>query len=156
MKISLIAVGRKVPAWVEQGYSEYAKRMPRECLLELVEIEAAKRGKSGSSRRWMEQEGGRMLAAIPKGDRVIALDVKGSSWSSEKLAVQMEGWMQAGGGVSLLVGGPDGLSAECLQRADQKWSLSNLTMPHPLVRVVLAEQLYRGWSVVNHHPYHRA
>ncbi len=155
MKISLIAVGRKMPVWVTEGYNEYAKRMPRECLLELVEIEAEKRGKSGSSQRWMEQEGKRMLAAIPRGDRVIALDVKGRSWTTEKLAQQMEGWMQSGTGVSLLVGGPDGLSPECLQRADQKWSLSELTMPHPLVRVVLAEQLYRGWSVVNHHPYHR-
>ncbi len=156
MKISLIAVGKKMPAWVTEGYNEYAKRMPRECLLELVEIEAEKRGKSGSSRRWMEQEGKRMLAAIPKGDRVIALDVRGMHWSTEKLASQMEGWMHAGSGVSLLVGGPDGLAPDCLQRADQRWSLSSLTMPHPLVRIVLAEQLYRAWSVVNNHPYHRA
>ncbi len=156
MKITLIAVGRKMPVWVEQGYQEYARRMPRECSLELVEIEAEKRGKSGSSQRWMEQEGIRMLAAIPRGDRVVALDVKGAAWSTEKLAVQMEGWLHSGGGVSLLVGGPDGLSPDCLQRADQRWSLSNLTFPHPLVRVMLAEQLYRGWSVVNHHPYHRS
>lgn len=156
MKISLIAVGRKMPVWVEQGYQEYAKRMPRECSLELIEIEAEKRGKSGSSQRWMEQEGKRMLAAIPKGDRVVALEVKGAAWSTEKLAKQLEGWMHSGSGVSLLVGGPDGLSAACLQRADQKWSLSNLTLPHPLVRVLLSEQLYRAWSVVNNHPYHRA
>lgn len=156
MKIRLIAVGRKMPAWVEQGYQEYARRMPRECQLELVEIEAEKRGKSGSSQRWMEQEGKRMLAAIPKGDRVVALDVEGRHWSTEKLAGQLEGWMQAGSGISLLVGGPDGLSKACLQRAEQKWSLSALTFPHPLVRVILAEQLYRAWSVVQHHPYHRA
>lgn len=156
MKITLIAVGRKMPAWVEQGYNEYARRMPRECTLDLVEIEAEKRGKSGSSKRWMEQEGKRMLAAIPKGDRVVALDVTGSSWSTEKLASQLGGWMESGGGVSLLVGGPDGLSPDCLQRSDQRWSLSPLTFPHPLVRVVLAEQLYRAWTVVNGHPYHRS
>jgi 23S rRNA (pseudouridine1915-N3)-methyltransferase len=156
VKITLIAVGRKMPAWVEQGYNEYARRMPKECNLQLLEIEAEKRGKSGSSQRWMEQEGKRMLAAIPKGDRVVALDVEGASWSTEKLALQLENWMHAGTGVSLLVGGPDGLAPECLKRADQRWSLSNLTFPHPLVRVVLAEQIYRSWSVVNNHPYHRA
>jgi 23S rRNA (pseudouridine1915-N3)-methyltransferase len=156
VKISLIAVGKRMPAWVEQGYLEYARRMPRECQLELIEIEAARRGKSGSSQRWMEQEGQRMLAALPRGDRVVALDVKGHSWSTEKLAQQLEGWMQSGNGVSLLVGGPDGLSPQCLQHAQHRWSLSALTLPHPLVRVVLAEQLYRAWSVVSNHPYHRA
>jgi len=156
VKITLIAVGRKMPAWVEQGYNEYARRMPKECNLQLLEIEAEKRGKSGSSQRWMEQEGKRMLAAIPKGDRVVALDVEGASWTTKKLALQLENRMHAGTGVSLFVGGPDGLAPECLKRADQRWSLSNLTFPHPLVRVVLAEQIYRSWSVVNNHPYHRA
>ena len=145
-----------MPAWVEQGHAEYARRMPRECSLALVEIEAEKRGRSGSPQRWVEQEGKRMLAAIPKGDQVVALDVQGATWTTEKLATQLERWMHTGGGVSLLVGGADGLSAKCLQRADQRWSLSALTFPHPLVRVVLSEQLYRAWSVVNHHPYHRS
>ncbi len=156
MKISLIAVGRRMPAWVEQGYTEYARRMPRECALHLVEIEAEKRGKSGSPKRWMELEGRRILGAIPKGDRVIALDVGGASWSTEKLSSQMDGWVQQGSGVSLLVGGPDGLSQECLRHAQQHWSLSPLTLPHPLIRVVLAEQLYRGWTVISNHPYHRS
>ena len=97
-----------------------------------------------------------MLAAIPRGDRVIALDLSGASWTTEKLSNQLEGWMHSGSGVSLLVGGPDGLATECLSRADQRWSLSALTFPHPLVRVILAEQLYRSWSVMTHHPYHRA
>ncbi len=156
MKVTLIAVGRKMPSWVGQGFSEYARRMPRECSLNLIEIEAEKRGRSGSPQRWKEQEGRRILAAIPKGDLVITLDVKGASWSTEKLSQQMERWLRDGAGVSLLVGGADGLSQQCLQQAQQSWSLSNLTLPHPLVRVVVAEQLYRGWTVVNKHPYHRS
>ena len=156
MIIRLIAVGRKMPQWVEQGYHEYARRMPPECRLEQVEIEAQSRGKSGSAKRWKEQEGKRLLAAVPRGDRLIALDVGGTQWSTEKLADQLSGWLQSGGSVSLLVGGPDGLSMDCLSSAEQHWSLSNLTLPHPLVRVVVAEQIYRAWSVVNHHPYHRS
>ncbi len=144
-----------MPAWVTQGYEEYVRRMPRECLLQLVEVDAEKRSKSGSPQRWIEQESQRVLAAIPPGDHVVALDVRGKSWSTEALARQLQGWMHSGSGVSLLVGGPDGLSASTLQRAQQRWSLSALTLPHPLVRVVLAEQIYRAWSVVNHHPYHR-
>jgi len=156
VKITLIAVGRKMPAWVEQGFLEYARRMPRECMLDLVEIEADKRGRSGSPKRWIEQEGKRIITAVPKGDMVVALDVEGSSWSTEKLSSSMGSWMQGGAGVSLLVGGPDGLSQECLQRAQQKWSLSKLTLPHPLVRVVVAEQLYRAWTILSNHPYHRS
>jgi len=121
-----------------------------------VEIEADKRGRSGSPKRWIEQEGKRIITAVPKGDMVVALDVEGSSWSTEKLSSSMGSWMQGGAGVSLLVGGPDGLSQECLQRAQQKWSLSKLTLPHPLVRVVVAEQLYRAWTILSNHPYHRS
>ena len=155
MKITLIAVGRKMPGWVEEGFSEYARRMPRECSLSLVEVEAEKRGRSSSPARWMESEGKRIISALPKGDMVVALDVKGVSWSTEKLSSSLGKWMQSGVGVSLLVGGPDGLSQDCLQRAQQQWSLSKLTLPHPLVRVVVAEQLYRAWTILNNHPYHR-
>lgn len=156
MKITLIAVGRKMPGWVEEGFSEYARRMPRECSLNLVEVEADKRGRSGSPSRWMESEGRRIIAAIPKGDMVVALDVEGVSWSTEKLSSSLGRWMQDGVGVSLLVGGPDGLSRDCLQHAQQQWSLSKLTLPHPLVRVVVAEQLYRAWTILGNHPYHRS
>jgi 23S rRNA (pseudouridine1915-N3)-methyltransferase len=145
-----------MPAWVEEGYNEYARRMPRECRLVLNEIPLARRSKSQVVERAIKEEGQRMLAALPDRQQVIALDVKGRSWSTEQLAKRLDGWRQDGRDVSLLVGGPDGLAAECLQRADQTWSLSALTLPHPLVRVVLAEQLYRAWSLNSGHPYHRA
>tara|TARA_R110001606_G_scaffold361754_5_gene515043 strand:+ start:38191 stop:38661 length:471 start_codon:yes stop_codon:yes gene_type:complete len=156
MKLNLLAVGTKMPAWVTDGYQEYAKRMPRECSIQLHEISPAKRGKSGSPSQWMREEGERILAAIPDSHHVVALDVQGKSWHTEELAEQLKSWMADGRDVSLIVGGPDGLTDECLQRANQRWSLSALTLPHPLVRIVLAEQLYRAWTVIQNHPYHRA
>jgi 23S rRNA (pseudouridine1915-N3)-methyltransferase len=155
MKLNLLAVGTKMPAWVTDGYQEYAKRMPRECSLQLHEIIPAKRGKSGSPTQWMREEGERLLAAIPDSHHVVALDVQGKSWRTEELAEQLKNWMADGRDVSLIVGGPDGLTDECLQRANQRWSLSALTLPHPLVRIVMAEQLYRAWTVLQNHPYHR-
>lgn len=155
MKIYLIAVGDRMPDWVTQGYQEYAKRLPPECALHLVEIETGKRGKNADIERAIRNEGERMLAALPRGCRVIALDVQGRQWGTPELAQRMEGWMQGGGDVALLVGGPDGLASACLERADGLWSLSPLTLPHPLVRIVLAEQLYRAWSILKGHPYHR-
>ena len=156
MNINLIAVGEKMPRWVQDGYQEYSKRLPAECRLNLMEIPARHRGKNADLARILRQEGQAMLAAIPKGNLVIALDVKGKPWSTEALSDQMEGWMSGGQDVALLVGGPEGLAAECLTVARNRWSLSPLTLPHPLVRVVLAEQLYRAWSILRNHPYHRA
>ncbi len=156
MKLNLLAVGNKMPGWVNEGYQEYAKRLPRECQLSLQEITPAKRGKSGSAAQWMEEEGERILAAIPTNHHVVSLEVTGKSWHTEQLAEQMAHWLADGRDVSLMVGGPDGLSQKCRQRADQKWSLSALTLPHPIVRIVLAEQLYRAWTVLQNHPYHRA
>ncbi len=156
MKLNLLAVGNKMPAWVTDGYQEYAKRLPRECSLVLHEILPAKRGKSGSSSQWMREEGERILSAIPDNHHAVALDVKGKPWSTEQLAEQLSNWQSDGRDVSLMVGGPDGLTDECLQRANQRWSLSALTLPHPLVRIVMAEQLYRAWTVLQNHPYHRA
>lgn len=144
-----------MPKWVEEGYAEYAKRLPSECALRLHEIPMAKRNKAADTKRLVQQEGERMLAAIPKGARVVALDVQGRTWSTPQLAGQLESWMAGGRDVALLVGGPDGLSRQCLDRAEQTWSLSPLTLPHPLVRVVVAEQLYRAWSITQGHPYHR-
>lgn len=155
MKIHLIAVGERMPSWVAQGYQEYAKRLPPECSLHLVEIGLGKRGKNTNIERAIQDEGERMRAAIPRGCRSIALDVQGRLWSTPELARQMEYWMQGGCDVALLVGGPDGLAPECMAQADGMWSLSPLTLPHPLVRIVLAEQLYRAWSVLKGHPYHR-
>lgn len=145
-----------MPAWVDEGYREYARRMPHECRLVLNEIPLAQRSKSQAIERAVNEEGKRMLAALSDRQQVIALDVKGRSWSTEQLAQQLDNWKQDGRDISLLVGGPDGLATECLQRAEQAWSLSSLTLPHPLVRVLLAEQLYRAWSLNSGHPYHRA
>ena len=155
MKIKLIAVGTRMPSWVNEGYNEYARRLPAEFSLELVEITLGQRGKNADIDRIRKREGDQMLASVDSSDYVIALEVNGREWSTEKLAKQAENWQMAGRNVALLVGGPDGLSDACRARADQQWSLSPLTLPHPLVRVLLAEQLYRAWSITRNHPYHR-
>jgi 23S rRNA (pseudouridine1915-N3)-methyltransferase len=155
MKLTIIAVGTRMPAWVQAGYAEYAKRLPRECTLELKEIPLAQRGKNADIARAIDKESEAMLAAIPLQERVIALDVLGKPQTTASLADSLRHWQMQGGNTSLLIGGPDGLSADCRARADQRWSLSGLTLPHPLVRIVLAEQLYRAWSLLNNHPYHR-
>lgn len=156
MKIHLLAVGSKMPAWVSQGYHEFAKRLPRECDLQLIEVAAKKRGKQAVTSRILAEEGEALLAAVPKGAMIIALDVRGKSWSTEQLSSQMGQWMQGGRDVALIIGGPEGLHPDCLAKAELRWSLSALTFPHPLVRVILAEQLYRAWTLLNNHPYHRA
>ncbi len=155
MRIHLIAIGQKMPRWVAEGFADYAGRMPPECRLELVELPPGDRGKGGNPARAREVEANRLQDALPKGARVIVLDLSGKQWSTEDLAGQLSGWLQGGCDVALLVGGPDGLSPEVLQRADQRWCLSPLTLPHMLVRVFVAEQLYRAWSILSNHPYHR-
>lgn len=155
MRIKLITVGTKMPAWVEAGYHDYHKRLPRDCQVELVELPLGNRGKNADIKRAMADEGRAMLAAIPKGDKVLVLDVKGKPWSTEQLAERMADWRMQGCNYSLLIGGPDGLAPECLALADAKWSLSALTLPHPLVRIVLIEQLYRACTILSNHPYHK-
>ena len=145
-----------MPSWVSEGYQEYAKRLPRECRLQLLEVPLSKRHKSMTAAQAKQQEGKAMLAALPKDCTVIALDVSGKSWGTEDLARNLDDWLGSGRDVALLVGGPDGLSPSCLDRADRCWSLSALTYPHPLVRIVLAEQLYRAWTLNTGHPYHRS
>jgi len=144
-----------MPAWVNSGYSEYSRRLSQDCKLELTEIPASKRTKNSDLEKIREDEGDKILSAIGKGNRVVALEVKGKAWSTEQLSNQMRNWLQGGQDISLLVGGPEGMSQRCRDRADQLWSLSPLTLPHPLVRVLLAEQLYRAWSIIKNHPYHR-
>ena len=144
-----------MPKWVNEGYQEYAKRLPNDMQLELVELPLGHRGKNADTARAIKAEGDSMLAAIPKGDKVIALEVLGKNWSTEALATNLADWRMDGFNVSLLVGGPDGLDPRCSALADAKWSLSALTLPHPLVRVLLAEQLYRAWTVIQGHPYHK-
>ncbi len=155
MKVHLLAVGTRMPDWVNQGYAEYAKRLPRECALVLKEIPLVARSKNADTAQIKIKEGERLLAAIPKNNLVIVLDERGQSWSTEQLAQQLKDWLQSGQDVTLLVGGPDGLSANCLAHASKHWSLSPLTLPHPLVRILLAEQLYRAWTLLQGHPYHR-
>jgi 23S rRNA (pseudouridine1915-N3)-methyltransferase len=155
MRIRLISVGTRVPRWVDDGYREYAKRLPPECALGLVEIPPGRRGKRTDPSRAVAEEAQRLLKAVPGGSRVIALDVHGASWTTERLSTNLAGWLGEGRDLALLVGGPDGLGGECLARADGRWSLSPLTFPHPLVRVIVAEQIYRAWSLLRGHPYHR-
>ncbi len=155
MRINLIAVGTRMPAWVDDAYQDYASRLQRDCTLKLVEINPGKRHKGADLNRLRMEEGKRILAAIPASTYVVALDVGGKSWSTEQLSEQLASWMQSGRDLALLVGGPEGLSEDCNRRADQSWSLSPLTLPHPMVRVIIAEQLFRAWSILNNHPYHR-
>ncbi|OEY66729.1 23S rRNA (pseudouridine(1915)-N(3))-methyltransferase RlmH [Marinobacter sp. X15-166B] len=156
MRLRLICVGQKMPDWVTRGYQDYVRRMPPELPVDLVEIPLAHRGKNPDINRLRQREAEAILTAAGPRDRVVALEVGGRSWSTEQLADQLERWQQDGRDVSFLVGGPDGLAPECRARADQQWSLSPLTLPHPLVRILLVEQLYRAWTVTRNHPYHRA
>jgi 23S rRNA (pseudouridine1915-N3)-methyltransferase len=154
MKLRILAVGHKMPAWVEQGCAEYLKRMPREAMVEMVEIKPDKRaaGKGGDQVREAEAE--RLLEAAGR-DYLIVLDEHGKEPTTLQIAERMQQWMQDGRDVALAIGGADGLHQKVLQAADWHWSLSKLTLPHGMVRVMLAEQLYRAWSVINNHPYHR-
>jgi 23S rRNA (pseudouridine1915-N3)-methyltransferase len=156
MRIHLIAVGTRMPQWVVQGYRDYARRLPRECCLQLVEIPPGRRSKAQAAVTAQLEEGRHMLAAVPKICTVVALDVAGHAWSTAELATQLDRWLGSGRDVALLVGGPDGLAPDCLARAEHRWSLSTLTFPHALVRILVAEQLYRAWSILSNHPYHRA
>lgn len=144
-----------MPAWVESGYREYARRFPSDMPLQLTEIPPVKRGKNADIKRILHKEGELSLAAVAKGNRIVTLEVGGKPWSTQQLAEQITHWQLDGRDVSLLVGGPEGLAPQCIQQSEQKWSLSNLTLPHPLVRVLVAESLYRAWSLTINHPYHR-
>ncbi|MDN4501244.1 23S rRNA (pseudouridine(1915)-N(3))-methyltransferase RlmH [Alteromonadaceae bacterium BrNp21-10] len=155
MRIQMIAVGSKMPDWVEKGYQEYARRLNNDISLHITEIPAGKRGKNADITRILHKEGQLTLAAIPKTNRIVTLEVTGKPWTTPQLAKQLDLWQHDGRDVSLLIGGPEGLSPECIQASEQKWSLSALTLPHPLVRIVVAESLYRAWSLNNNHPYHR-
>ncbi len=156
MKARLISVGERMPAWVADGFAEYAKRLSRELPLELVETPLGARGKGRDSVRAIADEGSAVLAAIPRDTHVVALDGRGKPWSSEQLAEELARWRMHGRDLAILVGGPDGHAPDVLARADQRWSLGPLTLPHMLVRLVVAEQLYRAVSINAGHPYHRA
>lgn len=156
MQIHLLAIGKKMPDWITAGYKEYSNRLKSTMPLHLAEIATTRKSNSQDSKTVMREEGEKLLAAIPNKAWVIALDEHGKQWSSKDLAVQVEKWGNHSSQVALLIGGADGLDKTCLDRADQVWSLSPMTLPHALVRVVVVEQLYRAWSLNNNHPYHRS
>jgi 23S rRNA (pseudouridine1915-N3)-methyltransferase len=156
MHIMVAAVGQRMPQWVNEAWDEYTRRMPNNFGLSLREIPLAKRGKNADTSRLRTAESEALYAAVPSRATVVALDVKGQSWSTEMLAEKLENWMRDGRDLGFMIGGPDGISQSIMQKADTRWSLGPLTLPHPLVRVVLAEQLYRAWTITQNHPYHRA
>ena len=151
----IVAVGHRMPAWVDAGFEEYAKRMPREAALALVEVKAEPRSEEAGAQRIMEAEAKRIAAAVPRAAIKVVLDERGKMLSTRELAARFSGWQMEGRDVAFVIGGADGLSDAVKRDADVMWSLSALTLPHGLVRVVLAEQLYRAFSLLRNHPYHR-
>jgi len=155
MQLLVAAIGQRMPAWVQQAWREYARRFPRGLSLDLKEIPMPRRSRNAPVDALRIAEGEALLAAVPVQFRVICLDEHGKQWSTRELAGRLENWMREEQGVCFLVGGPDGLAEACRLRADDLWSLSRLTLPHPMVRALLAEQLYRAWTLTQNHPYHR-
>jgi 23S rRNA (pseudouridine1915-N3)-methyltransferase len=155
VKLRLVAAGARLPAWVNAGFAEYARRLPPETPLELVEIAIVRKRAQGAAGRAIRDEGARMLKAAPPGAWVVALDVRGRAVDTAALAKWWAGRLRDGRDVVFLIGGPDGLAPQCLERADERLALSPLTFPHGLARVLLAEQLYRAMSLLKGHPYHR-
>lgn len=156
MKLHILAVGQRMPAWIAEGFLEYAKRMPREMPLLLKELKPAQRSTSaGDLPRWLATEAERINAALPEGALRVVLDERGRSFPTRGLAGHLEQWRGDGRDVAFVIGGADGLDDGIRKGADLLWSLSPLTLPHGLVRVILAEQLYRAASLLTGHPYHR-
>ena len=155
MRVSIICVGHKMPAWIKTGFGEYVKRLPPEVRIELVELKPEDKTSGKTVDKAKALEGSRILAAIPEGATVYALDEKGRSVTTQGLAVMLAGWMRDATHPAFVIGGADGLSDGVRARADKLLSLSALTLPHGLARVLLAEQLYRAWTILENHPYHR-
>jgi 23S rRNA (pseudouridine1915-N3)-methyltransferase len=155
MLLRILAVGNKMPAWISAGFEDYAKRLPMGYTLKLVEIPPEKRTKQADIQRITKKEGDKILASIKPGNLVVALAQHGQSWTTPQLADSLKKWHAENRDVDFLIGGPDGLAEICLQKANLIWSLSSLTLPHPVVRIIIAEQLYRAWSILQNHPYHR-
>ena len=155
MQLVIAAVGHKMPGWIESGFAEYVKRMPPECRIVLKEIKPVERSGGKTAETAMALERSRIEAVLPKGSRIVALDERGRDLSTMQLAQQLTQWQQDGRDVTFVIGGADGLDAGFKQTADQLIRVSSMTLPHGMVRVLLAEQLYRAWSITQNHPYHR-
>ena len=155
MQLLIVAVGHKMPAWIETGFQEYAKRMPPELRIVLKEVKPVERGGGKSAATAMALERERIEAVLPKNVRLIALDERGKDLTSVALSQQLQAWQLAGGDTALLIGGADGLDPALKARAESLIRISSMTLPHGIVRVMLAEQLYRAWSITQNHPYHR-
>jgi 23S rRNA (pseudouridine1915-N3)-methyltransferase len=156
MRLHLIAIGQRMPDWVSAGFEDYAARMPRDARLHLNALNIPARSRAMDAETLRRSEAQALLSAIPQQALVVALDERGQVVDTKTLAARFAGWQQSGRDVAFLVGGANGLEPGVRDRADWIWSLSPLTFPHMLVRVLVAEQLYRAWSLLNHHPYHRA
>jgi 23S rRNA (pseudouridine1915-N3)-methyltransferase len=154
MKLYIVAIGHKMPEWIAQGFQEYVKRMPREAQIILIELKPENRS-SRTVEQIMEIERDRIQAALPPHSKLIALDERGQAWRTLELAQQLTHWQQEGQDIAFVIGGADGLHPDIKRQAHQLIQLSALTLPHGMVRVLLAEQLYRAYSIIQHHPYHR-
>ena len=155
MHIRLLAVGDRQPAWVDQAFSEYAERLPRQWQFRLDTIATAGRSKAVAAEIAKEAEGAKLLARIKPAEFVVVLDERGRQFSSKEFAAKLEEWQTVGQDLVFVIGGPDGIASAGLRRANLQWSLSKLTLPHGLARVLFAEQIYRAWSLTTGHPYHR-
>lgn len=155
MKLLIVAVGHKMPDWIAAGCQEYTKRMPREASIQIIEIKPEPRSGGKTREQLTAAEAGRIEAALPNGCRIIALDERGDDLTTVKLSQQLDKWLGDGRDVALLIGGADGLAASLKDRADGMIRLSSLTLPHAVARLLLCEQLYRAWSLLKGHPYHR-
>ncbi len=155
MRIRIVAVGTKMPVWVAAAIDDYLRRLPSEWRVEWREVRAETRGASGDVAGWMQREATRIRAALPDGARIVALDERGADEDSLAFAQRIRGWQRDARAVAIVIGGPDGLDRSLLAAAHERLRLSSLTLPHALVRVVLAEQLFRAWAIGSGHPYHR-
>jgi len=155
IRITIVAVGRRAPDWIQAGFSEYKKRLSHAIKLELTEVRPGLHRKSAVAEKAVRDEAKKILKVIPEDSFVIALDESGRKQTTQKLSARMGIWISEGRDVSFIIGGADGLHQSVIGVADELWSLSDYTLPHALVRVLLAEQLYRAWSILNNHPYHR-
>ncbi|PCJ16519.1 MAG: 23S rRNA (pseudouridine(1915)-N(3))-methyltransferase RlmH [Gammaproteobacteria bacterium] len=155
MRISLISAANRMPDWVNSAVKDYQQRLGKDIQLQIVDIPLNKRGKNANITKFMEKEGQLMLRAAKSSDHLIALDVKGTRLSTEKMSAKFNDFLHQGVNIALLMGGPEGLSEQCKQACKTHWSLSDLTLPHPLARVLVTEQIYRCWSILHGHPYHK-